>query len=186
MRAAVAIYTLAFGMLISPLPAMAGEAGGAAQHRAENPHGLVVAHQRVEGEITAIDHANGRVSIESHGEQLNVMLPPATIANFKKGDRVVVGTEMAMAEQGLPHGSATSGTKGFHAAFSGEHTVSGTIKGLDKSTGTLSLDTRGETLSLQFPKEAVQGLQNGDRATVMLAIRKGGEEPGSMSGTSAR
>lgn len=54
----------------------------------------------------------------------------------------------------------------------GEHQVTGTVRELDSSNGTLVVDVKGKELRVLFPGSALGRLQRGDQVTVTVALHK--------------
>jgi hypothetical protein len=57
-----------------------------------------------------------------------------------------------------------------HQGMSGRHKMTGTVTDIDHDKGTVTLKTDAGPLSLHFPPSAVEGMKEGDKATVELAI----------------
>jgi hypothetical protein len=54
----------------------------------------------------------------------------------------------------------------------GEHQVSGTVRELDASTGTLVVDVKGKDMRLLFPGSALGRLSKGDEVTITVGVQK--------------
>jgi hypothetical protein len=87
-------------------------------------------------------------------------------------------------DRGMP-GGATSGTSA-PAGFMGQHTMTGTVKKVDKEAGKVSIEADGKDLDLHFPQSVLESLNTGDRVQVQLAIKKasGTTTPGADRPTS--
>lgn len=61
----------------------------------------------------------------------------------------------------------------------GEHQVTGTVRELDASNGTLVLDVKGKDVRVLFPGSALARLQKGDQVTLTVAVHRndGGSTP---------
>ncbi len=102
---------------------------------------------------------------------------------------VFAGT-LAFGQTGYGTGTSGAGTTGggtAGAGYVGQHTMTGTVKNIDKNAGTVSIEAEGKQLDLHFPQTALQDLSKGDRVSVQLAIRKSesatsGARPGGMGG----
>lgn len=64
------------------------------------------------------------------------------------------------------HKAAAKGT------MKGQHTMSGTVRNLDRQTGMVSLNTDAGELRLHFPPQALQNVKEGDTITVSLALQE--------------
>ena len=53
----------------------------------------------------------------------------------------------------------------------GAHEMTGTVVAVNRTTGTVSLETGGDELRLRFPPAALAQVKEGDTLTVELAIR---------------
>jgi hypothetical protein len=56
----------------------------------------------------------------------------------------------------------------------GEHQVTGTVRELDSSTGTLVVDVKGKDVRVLFPGSALAKLEKGDEVTVTVGVHKNG------------
>jgi hypothetical protein len=68
-----------------------------------------------------------------------------------------------------------TGVGGQAAAMPGDcsHKVSGTVKRLDRSSGTVSIDVAGgENLELKLPPGELSGFETGDQVVVSMGIRE--------------
>lgn len=64
-----------------------------------------------------------------------------------------------------------------HKEMHGAHKMSGTIREIDKETGTLTLDSKPAQLKLHFPPDSIKDLKEGDEITVKLGFKKSEMEP---------
>lgn len=56
----------------------------------------------------------------------------------------------------------------------GEHQVTGTVRELDASDGTLVVDVKGKDVRVLFPGSALARLQKGDQVTVTVGVQRNG------------
>jgi hypothetical protein len=63
-------------------------------------------------------------------------------------------------------------SKGSTQGDLGEHQVTGTVRELDASTGTLVLDVKGKDVRVLFPGSALARLEKGDQVTLTVAVHK--------------
>lgn len=63
-------------------------------------------------------------------------------------------------------------SKGATEGDLGEHQVTGTVRELDSSTGTLVIDVKGKDVRVLFPGSALAKLEKGDEVTVTVAVHK--------------
>ncbi|MBY0276512.1 hypothetical protein K2Z84_14305 [Candidatus Binatia bacterium] len=63
-------------------------------------------------------------------------------------------------------------SKGSTEGDLGEHQVTGTVRELDASNGTLVVDVKGKELRVLFPGSALARLERGDQVTVTVAVHK--------------
>jgi hypothetical protein len=77
----------------------------------------------------------------------------------------------SMSEGSSMPGSSMPGSS-MSGKFQGEHTMNGTISKIDRTKGTLSLQSDTETLDLHFPPEAIKDFSEGDEVSVHLGISK--------------
>lgn len=63
-------------------------------------------------------------------------------------------------------------SKGSTEGDLGEHQVTGTVRELDASNGTLVVDVKGKELRVLFPGSALARLARGDQVTVTVAVHK--------------
>ena len=61
----------------------------------------------------------------------------------------------------------------------GEHQLTGTVRELDASNGTLVVDVKGKDVRLLFPGSALGRLETGDQVTVTVAVQKTSDGTGS-------
>ena len=54
----------------------------------------------------------------------------------------------------------------------GEHQVTGTVRELDSSSGTLVVDVKGKEVRVLFPGSALAKLQKGDQVTVTVGVHR--------------
>jgi hypothetical protein len=54
----------------------------------------------------------------------------------------------------------------------GEHQVTGTVRELDSSNGTLVIDVKGKDVRVLFPGSALARLEKGDQVTLTVAVHK--------------
>jgi hypothetical protein len=54
----------------------------------------------------------------------------------------------------------------------GEHQVTGTVRELDSSSGTLVVDVKGKDVRVLFPGSALARLHEGDQVTVTVAVHR--------------
>lgn len=94
-----------------------------------------------------------------------------SVGFLSSGIALLVLATMAPAEQ------AGTGSMG----FAGQHTMTGTVTAIDKTSGEVTIQTEGKRLALHFPTSALQTVERGDVVTVQLAIREG-TAPGATSG----
>jgi hypothetical protein len=63
-------------------------------------------------------------------------------------------------------------SKGSTQGDLGEHQVTGTVRELDASNGTLVLDVKGKDVRVLFPGSALARLEKGDQVTLTVAVHK--------------
>ena len=54
----------------------------------------------------------------------------------------------------------------------GEHQVTGTVRELDSSSGTLVVDVKGKEVRVLFPGSALAKLRKGDQVTVTVGVHR--------------
>ena len=54
----------------------------------------------------------------------------------------------------------------------GEHQVTGTVRELDSSSGTLVVDVKGKEVRVLFPGSALAKLEKGDQVTVTVGVHR--------------
>lgn len=54
----------------------------------------------------------------------------------------------------------------------GEHQVTGTVRELDSSSGTLVVDVKGKEVRVLFPGSALARLEKGDRVTLTVGLHR--------------
>jgi len=52
------------------------------------------------------------------------------------------------------------------------HQMTGTVKRIDKATGTVAIDVAGSDLQLTLPPSELSGFENGDQVVVSLGLRE--------------
>lgn len=118
-------------------------------------------------------------------------------AAFIAAASVLFATGGASAEDKMKDGmmkkdgamSGASGSSMTSAEFGGRHTMEGTVTKIDSAKGTFSLKTAdGMMLDLHAPASALQGVKQGDRLAVEIAVKPMGHAsmPGTMPSASPR
>lgn len=79
---------------------------------------------------------------------------------------------MGSSSQQPGHSSSMPGSSMSSGNFQGEHTMNGTISKIDRTKGTLSLQTDTASLDLHFPPEVLKDFSEGDEVSVHLGISK--------------
>jgi hypothetical protein len=80
---------------------------------------------------------------------------------------------------GMPGGSPTAAA-GTPASNSCPHQMTGTVKQLDKTTGTVAIDVAGaNSIEIHLPPNELAGFQEGDQVVVSMGLRE------SRAGTTA-
>jgi hypothetical protein len=98
------------------------------------------------------------------------------------GTSSTTGTTTGTAGSGGMKGT-TGGMTSAGGAMRGQHRVMGEVTKIDQSKGRVSLKTDMGDMDLHFPPSALQGIKEGDRVEVQLALRPAGAAgAGSMPG----
>jgi hypothetical protein len=84
------------------------------------------------------------------------------------GNRSPSGGAAATSSPGNTGVGATTG-----ATSSGcSHQMTGTVKRIDKATGTVAIDVAGSDLQLTLPPSELSGFENGDQVVVSLGLHE--------------
>jgi hypothetical protein len=67
---------------------------------------------------------------------------------------------------------ALPAAKGSTEGDLGEHQVTGTVRELDSSSGTLVVDVKGKEVRVLFPGSALAKLEKGDQVTVTVGVHR--------------
>jgi hypothetical protein len=75
---------------------------------------------------------------------------------------------------GKPDATKAAGKPADKAAGRGQHKMMGEVTKIDSTKGMVTLKTDEGSMDLHFPPSALQGIKEGDRVEVQLAIRPAG------------
>lgn len=90
-------------------------------------------------------------------------------ARQAEGVREVVN-HLQMQTASAAHISTTASPSASPASGAVQHTVTGRVASIDRTTGRLTLRNGARDLVLQFPPAALQDVREGDQLTVRLAL----------------
>lgn len=121
----------------------------------------------VPGRVTAVDQAQGRITLAIGGASVEAEFPPAEVAAVKLGDRVMVTLELIDTRVAV---------------------VTGAVTAVDPVSGAVTLNTPQGPWTSTFAPGAVAGIRPGDQAIVKLGLVDLGppiESPPPLPGPSA-